>query len=530
MSTPHDSHQPSSLRQSTHHFFFAEEVPYGMAIVRILMPLALLIPMLGRWSHARELYSTDGSPAPLSVLYGHGAILPILPGGVIVAMMTLMVVFLFLSSAGFFTRFSLWGGTILFVYINLQDSISTMTKYSVIASHVLLLLSLSNCGAVWSVDAWLAERKRNRTLLPDEPTPDASAQDAPRFPVWPRRLVQLLIGIVYFGAAITKLHTPAYFNGDQLMFWMITHVNFEHPLGEHLALFPPVLVVFAYISVVWEILFVFLCWRGWGRISMLILGISFHLGTTLLLGLYVFPCVCIATYFAFLNEDDIRSISARFRLWRHKRGTDSSFAVSRPVSAGLLSANSPLGPIPAPALYAALLIVSTILGVEAEHWIDPYGVRRAQGPYTLKEVPRDKVLKMLAPSEPVRPEDRVFSFQLGRDMISGHLIGIKKEFRQGEVLVAQCRFHPPHGDMWVECNLHYADGLVVEGDGETTDGTTIDEVGQVVSREMNRGNWFYPLTRSFKPGEYYLALKVRGKIVQRKRFTILPAIDSPVSN
>ncbi len=525
MSTSYDSKPTSSLRESIHRFFFAEEVPYGLAIVRILMPLALLIPMLGRWSHARELYSTDGSPAPLSVLYGHGAILPILPGGVVVALMTLMVVFLFLTSAGFYTRFSTWGATILFTYINLQDSISTMTKYSVIACHVLLLLSVSHCGAVWSVDAWRAARNRKRFPLPGE-----AANDLPHFPVWPRRLVQLLIGIVYFGAAITKLHTPAYFSGDQLMFWMITRVNFEHPLGDHLALFPPVLVVFAYVAVIWEIMFVFLCWRRWGRISMLALGVTFHLGTTLMLGLYVFPCVCIATYFAFLGENDIRAMSAKLRFWQRTRGTRSPWIFTRPAATHPLIQNSPLQKIPAPALYAGLLVVITILGVEAEHWIDPYGKRRAEGPYTLKEVPPEQVIKMLAPSEPVREEDYVFSFEFGTDMVAGHLIGAKREFRQGEILVAQCRFHPPHGDMWTECNLHYADGLRVNENGETDDGTVIDEVGQVVSREMNRGNWFYPLPRSFKPGDYYMALKIRGKTVQRKRFRILPALDSPVAN
>ncbi|GIT28627.1 MAG: hypothetical protein Ct9H300mP1_06730 [Planctomycetaceae bacterium] len=45
------------------------------------------------------------------------------------------------------------------------------------------------------------------------------------FPAWPRRLMQLLIGLIYLGAAITKIHTPTFFSGDQLRFWLMTDVN-----------------------------------------------------------------------------------------------------------------------------------------------------------------------------------------------------------------------------------------------------------------------------------------------------------------
>src|SRR5690606_7792596 len=94
----------------------------------------------------------------------------------------------------------------------------------------------------------------------------------PRFPVWPRRLVQILVGVVYFGAAMTKIHTSSYFNGDQMLFWMLTHVNGRHPVGEWLAIYPALLVVGAYIAIVWEILFLFLAWRGPGRVVMIAMG------------------------------------------------------------------------------------------------------------------------------------------------------------------------------------------------------------------------------------------------------------------
>ena len=106
------------------------------------------------------------------------------------------------------------------------DCLSTFTKYSVISSHVLFLLCLSNCGTIWSVDRWRAAGRAD-----DGP---------PRTSAWPRRLVQLLIGTVYFGAAFTKMHTDGFMSGDQIRFWLLTNVNNSNPLGEHLAMYPGV--------------------------------------------------------------------------------------------------------------------------------------------------------------------------------------------------------------------------------------------------------------------------------------------------
>ncbi len=42
-----------------------------MAVVRMLLPAVLLLVMVPRWFHARELFSLDGAPAPLADNYGY---------------------------------------------------------------------------------------------------------------------------------------------------------------------------------------------------------------------------------------------------------------------------------------------------------------------------------------------------------------------------------------------------------------------------------------------------------------------------
>ena len=53
------------MRDRVREFFYAQEVPYGIALVRILITFTLLFVMVPRWCFARELFSTDGAPISL---------------------------------------------------------------------------------------------------------------------------------------------------------------------------------------------------------------------------------------------------------------------------------------------------------------------------------------------------------------------------------------------------------------------------------------------------------------------------------
>jgi hypothetical protein len=499
------------VRSRFSRFFYAEEVPYSLAIVRILMPLVLLVPMLKRWPLARELYSLDGAPSPLWFNYGWYDMLPLFSGGVVVAMHTLLIFFLVASALGWKTRFSLPAATVLYVYLNLCDSVSTITKYSVIASHAMLLLSLSHSGAIWSVDAWLKKRKQLRV---GEGSADAAL---PRFPVWPQRLMQLMIGIVYFGSAITKMHTPEFFSGEQMQTWLLTNVNYSNPVGEYLSLYPATMVFFAYIAIVWEVTFVFLVWRGWGRIAALAMGTGFHLATCLVLGLYVFPMVCISFYFAFLDERTALKFGVWFTGVREKLGWQPGTAPV--VIATATSQTAGRFRLPSPVAYGLMILGVTVIGVELEHRLDRYGVRRPEGPHALKEITdTDLIARMLAPPQPMRLKDMFDTFEIGTGFVGGLLLDRRDDFRQGEVVAAQVGLNIPHHDMWLECNL-YDDR-----------GNQLDRVGQIVSRETLRANFYYSLSEVLEPGEYFFVLKSGGHEVMRRRIVLKPNIKPPVAN
>ena len=501
------STQPIKLSDRLHRFFYAEEIPYGLACTRIVLPLVLLAVMGRRWFHARELYSVDGATAQLSESFlGFANYLPESSGAVAVALCSLLLFFLFCSSIGWNTRFSLFGALLIYPYLNMLDSLSSITKYSVISTHMLLLLCLSNCGAVWSVDSWLKRRRAQSPMA----WPGAQTANLVRVPVWPRRLVQLFIGIVYFGAAITKMHTPAFFSGDQMNYWLMTHINNEHPIGEYFVLYPAVLSAFAYVCIIWEVLFLFMCWSRPGRLWMVGLGVMFHLGTAVMLGLYVFPCIIYAIYLSFLDERDVQTIARFYR--RIRRRWHLAFrapAFGRIDWSRLLLGNLP--PVPNAVLFLATAVMVALGGVELEYWIDPYGLRRPEGPYALETLTVDEASRMLRTDLEQREIDRFNTFEVGTVFINGILVNRKTVVRGGELLRAQCSLNPPHGDMWVQCKLVDANDKVIE------------TLGQVIPREEMRGNFGYHFSTCMLPGYYYFVLESRGEEIARRRVELLPA-------
>jgi hypothetical protein len=491
-----------NVREKLESFFYAQEVPYGLALVRITLPIVMMSMILPRWEACREIYSSDGAPAPLPYGYGYPHMVPILDGTTTVALFSLLTLTLFTISIGYCTRLSLIVCSVLYLFFNNLDAISTMTKYSVITQHVLLLLACSNCGKMWSVDAWLSKRAG---LQPDYPVG----------PAWPRRCIQLLIGLVYFGAAITKMNTPTFLSGDQLHFWMLTHINFRHPLGELLTLYPIALKLMSYTALIWEVTFVFLVWRGFWRPWVLAIGILFHFMTVFTLGLMIFPMVCFSCYLGFMDEKDV----AGMRKWWSTllaKGDVWAKGIQRMFNAmplpGAWERSSGL----AYAAVGPLFMLAAFGGVGLEYWLDRYGDRRAEGKYVLKEVDPDLMARMLAPTEPIRDIDKFFAVDTGTILVGDLLADRRRVFRHGETLIAQCNLTPPHEDMWIECKILDENNRLVS------------RVGNIALREQFRSNFMYPITAAMEPGNYTFRFETAGREVLRKGITVVG--DSRTAN
>ncbi len=294
MSTGNTSTSQQGIRARLGEFFYAEEVPYGLALMRIVISIALLMAMVPRWQFARELYSSDGGASPIWNVYAHTPLFPEPSGAAAVAIHSVLIFALIAACLGWCARFSMIVVSASYILLDSLDTVGTMNKYSVIASHLVFLLCFSQCGAVWSLDNWFRRSRLRRAGVPAE-----LADQPQRFPAWPRRLVQLLVGAIYIGAALTKVKVPAYFTGEQLQTWMITSYNVPNPIGNLLEPYPALLSIFGLVALVWECAFIFLAWKGISRILMLGVGSTFHIMTLLTLGLWLFPAICISSYLSF---------------------------------------------------------------------------------------------------------------------------------------------------------------------------------------------------------------------------------------
>ncbi len=54
-----------TFKDRWNNFFYAEERPYGLAILRFSLFTVVLTTLVRRWPYVRELYSNDGVTAPL---------------------------------------------------------------------------------------------------------------------------------------------------------------------------------------------------------------------------------------------------------------------------------------------------------------------------------------------------------------------------------------------------------------------------------------------------------------------------------
>jgi len=499
-------------------FFFAREIPFGMALVRMSLPLVLLVDVVRRWSFAREIYSADGAPGPLAANFGYPGWLPEFSGSFTVGLHTALALFLVTAAIGWCTRFSLFASTILFFYFCMVDCLSTGSKYTVIATHLLLLMAVSRCGDVWSIDAWLSRRARKDA--PDAPLPDL------RSSIWPQRLAQILFGMIYFGAAVTKMHMPEFFTGDQLIYWMMTYINNEHPLGDYLSQYPLFVSVSCFITFLWELTFIFTVWNPKMKWYVLGVGTIFHVMTVFTLGLIVFPIVIMSSYLVFLSEADVRAILK----WRpFCRFSDLLAPVVPGVSTGesTFDWRPQFAPIGAFALTVALVCLA---GVEAEYLMDHYHTRGPGGPLPLRELADDEVERLFSPEVPMRQCDKLLAFDLGSLLVGEHLAIYRKEFRQGEQLVAQVTLAPPHGDMWVDCVLCEATVEETDDGERLVPGRIVSKIGQPIYRESFRGNFFFNLDEALDPGDYFLKLRSSNEEVSRRQFRLLPRITAAAAN
>ena len=139
-------------------------------------------------------------------------------------------------------------------------------------------------------------------------------------------------------------------------------------------------MVMGLVTILWEITFSLLCWSGRTKWFVLAYGVVFHWMTSLLLGLTVFPLICLSMYWAFADVGDVQRVAS----WCRRQGRRWRLGtVLRAIRNWQLT--PPAWGTPGASLcgFVCLCAVSAAVSIEAERRMDIYGRSRPEGPVRL---------------------------------------------------------------------------------------------------------------------------------------------------
>lgn len=170
-----------------------------------------------------------------------------------------------------------------------------------------LLSSMMPLSRQWSVESWWRKRKN-----PDAPEVTS--------PIWAQRLIALQLSYVYLYAFGAKILSPVWQNGTALYGVMASTRLAEWPVEIH---FWPVIALFTWGTVLFELSFPLLAWTKKYRPIALTVGLLFHLGIEIALSIPMFGAIMVVCYAAYLPDVETQALVARVGRWLGFRSLSS---------------------------------------------------------------------------------------------------------------------------------------------------------------------------------------------------------------
>jgi Vitamin K-dependent gamma-carboxylase len=127
-------------------------------------------------------------------------------------------------------------------------------------------------------------------------------------------LGKLQVVFIYLVSGWDKLMSKTWRSGEA--FDYITRLgNLYNPLFDGMFDDPTIQLILSWSTILFELAFVVLVWFNKTRISMLLIGVFFHLFIWIVMSLPDFASVMIISYILFLKDTDYNLLPARIRQW-----------------------------------------------------------------------------------------------------------------------------------------------------------------------------------------------------------------------
>jgi vitamin K-dependent gamma-carboxylase-like protein len=262
-------------------YWFEPISPYPIAAFRILFGIYLLVYFLSFLPSVDVLFSNVGVTLPF--------LLPdwTLPGPIAWLVYAVMLLLIGLFIIGYATRVVTPLLLVLFLYYYAMYFGWAHRSFDRINLIFLILLCGADVNAVWS---WGSRTGREDRLVA----------------AWATRLIRLEVALIYFGSGIHKLVNPLWHDGQLLQMtyqseWATPAAFWFVRLG---------LPQWFFDGLTWGVIAFELAmgpalYSRYTRKWSMLLGLAFHLGTLVLLGIPQFLS-CVTSYVLFLPGEEVR--------------------------------------------------------------------------------------------------------------------------------------------------------------------------------------------------------------------------------
>lgn len=154
-----------------------------------------------------------------------------------------------------------------------------------------LYLMVGPCGAVYSVDRWLARRRAGGQAT--ELAPSVSGNIA-------IRLIQLHMCVIYLFGGIAKMRGEMWWDGTAV-WYSISNLEYQSFDMTWMVRYPWLIATLSHVTVFWETFYCALIWPKQTRPIALFLALSVHGGIALFLGMITFGLAMIFGNLAFVS-------------------------------------------------------------------------------------------------------------------------------------------------------------------------------------------------------------------------------------
>ena len=132
--------------------------------------------------------------------------------------------------------------------------------------------------------------------------------DEPLIPVWPYRLFQVQLCLIYFTSGLQKSGKPDWQN-MQAMEVVFAQTDSWMRFDVGLASYPAITALLTTSALLFELVaFPLLVWIKETRLWILAAGVLFHLSIVITMKVFIFSEVMILFYFAFLTEKEVKTV------------------------------------------------------------------------------------------------------------------------------------------------------------------------------------------------------------------------------